>query len=136
MPITPLIAIHMGAALAATAIGPVALWSRRQGAAHPRLHRAAGYAFVTLMVCAALSACFIRSHDLPNWGGYTPIHLLIPVALLSMGRSLWQLYRGNIAAHRKIMRGVYIGACIVAGLFTLMPGRYLGGLLWRQLGLL
>lgn len=136
MPITPLIAIHMSAALAATAIGPVALWSRRQGASHPRLHRAAGYAFVTLMVCAALSACFIRSHDLPNWGGYTPIHLLIPVALLSMGRSLWQLYRGNIAAHRKIMRGVYIGACIVAGLFTLMPGRYLGGLLWRQLGLL
>lgn len=135
MSLTPLIAIHMSAAIAATAIGPIALWSRRQGTARPRLHRAAGYAFVTLMLCAALSACFIRDERLPNWGGYTPIHLLIPVALLSMGRALWHLQRGNIARHRKIMQGVYIGACLVAGLFTLLPGRYLGGLLWRQLGL-
>lgn len=136
MPMTPLIAIHMSAAIAATALGPVALWARREGAARPRLHRAAGYAFVTLMLCAALSACFIRDHSLPNWGGYTPIHLLIPVALLGLGRSFWHLYRGNIAGHRRIMRGVYLGACVVAGLFTLLPGRYLGGLLWRSLGLI
>ncbi len=136
MQLTPLIAIHMSAALAATAIGPVALWSRRRGAAHPRLHRAAGYAFVTLMAGAALSACFIRDFSLPNWGGYTPIHLLVPLSLAGIGRSLWHLYRGNIAGHRQIIRSVYIGACIVAGLFTLLPGRYLGGLLWHQLGLL
>lgn len=33
------------------------------------------------------------------------------------------------------MRSVYIGACVVAGLFTLVPGRYLGDLLWQRLGL-
>ncbi|WP_280189345.1 DUF2306 domain-containing protein [Delftia sp. PS-11] len=136
MQLTPLIAIHMGAALAATAIGPVALWARRAGAARPRLHRAAGHAFVTLMVCAAISAGFIRDTSLPNWGGYTPIHLLVPVTLINLARSFWFLYRGNIEGHRKTMRGLYFGACVVAGLFTLLPSRYLGGLLWRQLGLL
>jgi uncharacterized membrane protein len=30
------------------------------------------------------------------------------------------------------MRGLYFGACVVAGVFTLLPGRYLGGLLWKQ----
>lgn len=133
---TPLIAIHMSAALAATATGAIALWARRQRAPRPRLHRAAGHAFVTLILSTALSACFIRSHTGPNWNGYTLIHLLIPVALLSVARSFWSLYRGNIAGHRKTMIGLYIGACVVAGLFTLRPDRYLGELLWRQLGLL
>ena len=27
-------------------------------------------------------------------------------------------------------RGIYIGGCVVAGLFTLLPGRFLGSLLW------
>jgi uncharacterized membrane protein len=30
------------------------------------------------------------------------------------------------------MQFTYIGACIVAGLFTLVPGRYLGDLLWHN----
>jgi uncharacterized membrane protein len=35
------------------------------------------------------------------------------------------------------MRGLYIGGCVVAGLFTLLPGRFLGDMLWRHtLGLL
>jgi uncharacterized membrane protein len=71
MQLTPLIAIHMSAAMAATATGAIALLARRRAATHPRLHRAAGYAFVTLMVCAAVSACFIRDYRLPNWAGYT-----------------------------------------------------------------
>ena len=44
MQFTPLIAIHMTAALGALATGPVALWARRAGAQRPRLHRAFGYA--------------------------------------------------------------------------------------------
>ena len=29
-----------------------------------------------------------------------------------------------------------VGACVIAGAFTLLPSRYLGGLLWRGLGLI
>ena len=67
MQMTPVIAVHMTASLAALAIGPVALWARRGHAARiantqrPRLHRAAGYAWVTLMLLSAFSALFILS---------------------------------------------------------------------------
>ena len=56
MQLTPVIAIHMTAALAALALGPVALWARRGAQQRPQLHRAAGYAWVTLMLLTALSA--------------------------------------------------------------------------------
>jgi uncharacterized membrane protein len=136
MQLTPIIAVHMTAAILAVATGPVALWARKGRLQRPRLHRAFGYAWVTLMLVTAVSAIFIRDFGLPNLGGYTPIHLLIPVTLVALFGAFWFLARGNIAGHRKTMQRLYIGACLVAGLFTLLPGRYLGHMLWGQLGLL
>jgi len=135
--LTHTIAIHMSAAILAVAIGPVALWARKGATQRPRLHRAFGYAWVTLMLLAAVSAIFIRDYRLPNIAGFTPIHLLIPVTLGTLFAAFWFLLRGNINGHRKSMQRLYIGACLVAGAFTLLPGRYLGQLVWGQwLGLL
>ena len=143
MQLTPVIAIHLSAALAAIALGPVALWARRGHAARlahsqrPRLHRAAGYAWVTLMLATAISAMFIRDHNLPNIAGYTPIHLFVPYTLGGLLLAFRHLLRGNIEGHRKAMVQLYMGACPIAGAFTLMPSRYLGQLVWGQwLGLL
>ena len=133
---SPLIAVHMSAALAATAIGPIALWAREGSDQRIRLHRAAGYAWVTLMLVAALSAIFIRDFRLPNIAGYTPIHLLVPVVLGCLFFSFRALLRGDIRRHRRLMVWLYIGGCLVAGAFTLLPHRYLGGLLaslWASL---
>jgi len=127
----------MSAAILAVAIGPVALWARKGATQRPRLHRAFGYAWVTLMLLAAVSAIFIRDYRLPNIAGFTPIHLLIPVTLGTLFAAFWFLLRGNINGHRKSMQRLYIGACLVAGAFTLLPGRYLGQLVWDQwLGLI
>lgn len=135
MQLTPLIAIHMTAALAAIATGPVALWARKGAAQRPKLHRAFGYAWVTLMIVAATSAIFIPANDdLPSIGGFGPIHVLIPVVYFALFGAFWYLAKGNIAGHRKTMQRLYIGACIVAGGFTLLPDRYLGNLLWTSLG--
>ncbi|WP_439114488.1 DUF2306 domain-containing protein [Hydrogenophaga sp.] len=134
---TPVIAIHLSAALAALCIGPMALWARSSQAQRPRLHRAAGYAWVTLMLITAVSALFIRDFNLPNLGGYTPIHLLVPVTLGTLFLAFRHLLRGNIAGHRKNMLALYVGGCIVAGAFTLLPNRFLGQLVWGQwLGLI
>ncbi len=132
--LTPAIAIHASAALAATVIGPVALWARRARAQRPRLHRAAGYAWVTLMVAAAVSALFIQGTQGPRWGGFGPIHLLIPVTLGMLVLAFRHLLRGNIAGHRQTMQRLYLGACVVAGFFTLLPSRLLGQWLGTQLG--
>ena len=140
---TPAITIHLAAALAALAIGPVALWARRGHARghvrtlRPGLHRAAGYAWVTLMLATAISALFIRDFNLPNIAGYTPIHLFVPYTLGGLYLAFAHLRRGHIEGHRKSMLGLYLGACVTAGAFTLLPGRYLGQLVWGQwLGLL
>ncbi len=137
MDMSPLIAVHLTAALGAVAVGPVALWARRAGALRPQLHRAAGYAWVTLMLLTATSAIFIQDYQLPNIAGYTPIHLLIPVVYGMLFLAFWFLAKGNFTGHRRTMQGLYAGACVVAGAFTLLPGRLLGELIWVEwLGLL
>lgn len=137
MTLTPIVAVHMTAALLATATGPVALWARLGMRQRPQLHRAFGYAWVTLMIVTAVSAIFIRSTLGFSYAGVSPIHLLIPFTLLNLVGAFWALSRGDIARHRWHMQGVYFGACVIAGFFTLVPGRYLGVLIWsRWLGLL
>ncbi len=143
MQLSPTIAIHLSAALGAIVLGPVALWARRGHAGRiaqtqrPRLHRAAGYAWVTLMVATAISAMFIRDFRLPNIAGYTPIHFLVPVVLGSLFMAFRALLRGDVLRHRRWMTSLYLNACLVAGGFTLLPNRFLGQLVWSQwLGLL
>ncbi len=137
MNLSPLIAVHMTAALGAIATGPVALWARKGATQRPKLHRAFGYAWVTLMLVAATSAVFIRSSSERNLAGFSVIHLLIVLTYAMLFLAFWSLVKGRISAHRKFMQGLYVGACVVAGVFTLAPGRYLGQLVWGQwLGLL
>ena len=135
MQLTPIVAVHMTAALGALATGPVALWARRSRTQHPKLHRAFGYAWVTLMVVTAVSALFLRDWTLPNVAGYTPVHLLVPVTFASLFGAFYMLGTGNVAGHRKVMQRLYFAACIVAGAFTLLPRRLLGKLLWTSAGL-
>jgi uncharacterized membrane protein len=131
MQLTPVIATHMSLALTAVAIGPVALWSRL-GSTRPRLHRSMGYAWVTCMFGAAFSGLFIRDNQLPNWAGFTPIHLLIPVTFYCLYKGLRAIAQGQVSAHRHTMQWTYIAACVITGLFTLLPQRYLGQLVWGQ----
>jgi uncharacterized membrane protein len=82
------------------------------------------------MIGAAISGLFIRDYQLPNIAGYTPIHLLIPVTIFSIYRAFNFLVHGNYKGHQLTMQWTYGLACIVTGLFTLLPGRYLGQMLW------
>jgi len=132
MQMSPIIAVHLTAAVSALVLGPVVLWARRGRTQRPRLHRALGYAWVTLMVMTAVSALFIRDFKLPNIGGYTPVHLLVPLVFFGLTRAFWKLTKGDIRSHRISMQVTYISACIVAGGFTLLPSRHLGQILWGQ----
>jgi uncharacterized membrane protein len=92
--LSPAVAIHLTAALAATVLGPLALWARKGHAQgqpqHPRLHRAFGYAWVTLMLLTAISALFIRSHFSHAVAGFSWIHLLIPLTVASLVLAFWR----------------------------------------------
>lgn len=126
--LSPIVLIHLFAALSATALGPAALMMRWR-TQRPKLHRAFGYAWVTMMATTALSAVFIRSEI--NIGScFSWIHLLIPVTIGSLIAAFWFLVKGNIRFHRNTMVSLYISACLIAGGFTLLPGRFLGQFLW------
>ncbi len=126
--LSPAVAIHLALALGALLVGPLALTARKGS----RLHRAGGYAWVMLMLGAALSAIFIRDFRLPNLAGFTPIHLLVIVTFAGIGRGIVYIVRRNVRGHRKAMWSTYLGACVGAGLFALLPNRYLGQLVWHQ----
>lgn len=122
-------AIHLVLALVAAALGPFALRSRKGGP----VHRTVGRVWVVAMAGAAVAAIFVRSTSaLPSWHGFSPIHALVVLTLLGLGQALLAVARGDIAGHRSAMRRTYFGACLGAGVFTLLPGRYLGDLLWHH----
>ncbi len=84
------------------------------------LHRAIGYAFMTLMVVTAIAAFFIPSF---MGGRFSAIHLFIPLTLITVPRALLAARRGDIRAHKWSLIGLYFGAIGIAGFFAFMPGR-------------
>lgn len=128
----PLVFAHLMLALGALALGAVLLWGRKGNTTH----RSLGWAWVTLMAGVAVSGGFIRDYHLPNLAGFTPIHLFVVLVAWQLPRAVLYARRGRIEAHRQAMRGLYRGGCLIAGAFTLLPGRFLGTMLWRQVGLI
>jgi uncharacterized membrane protein len=126
--LSPAIIVHMTLAIGALVLGPVALTVRKGS----RLHRASGYMWVTLMLGAAISSALIRDFRLPNIMGYTPIHIFTIMTIAGVTAALVFIARRNIKAHKQIMWQTYLGGCIGAGTFALLPSRYLGDLVWHQ----
>ena len=126
MEFTPVILIHVVAAGGAIVLGGIALLLRKGTPAH----RLLGRAWVALMLIAALLSFGIRTSGHFSW-----IHLLSVATLLGLGASLYAAVRGRISQHRRGMIASYIGL-VVAGAFTLLPGRRLGELVWHAAGLL
>ena len=124
----PAVLIHLTLASAAVLLGPAALWARKGS----RGHRGLGYAWVTVMVGTAISAFFIRSTGSFQLHGFSPIHVLAIVTLAGVTAAIVAIARRQVEAHRKGMQRLYLGACLGAGVFTLLPGRYLGDLLWHH----
>ena len=122
----PLIFFHLVTAVGALLLGALIL-SRRKGTYS---HRTLGWCWVVLMGSTALASAFIRDYRLPNLFGYTPIHFFTAFVAVMLPRGIWYIRKGNVSGHRKTMKYLYIGACVLAGVFTLLPGRFLGSLLW------
>ena len=62
-------------------------------------------------------------HQLRLVGPWSPIHLLSIFTLLMLPLAVWKAHTHQVAAHRRIMIFLFSGALVIAGLFTLMPGR-------------
>jgi uncharacterized membrane protein len=124
----PLVFFHLVTAFAALFLGIVML-ARRKGTGS---HRVLGWCWVVLMAVTALSSAFIRDYGMPNIAGFTPIHVFTVLVAVTLPRGIWAVRHGNVAGHRRAMTRLFFGACVLAGIFTLLPGRFLGQLLWKH----
>jgi uncharacterized membrane protein len=111
------IRIHVFSALAALVIGALQLTAPKGTFSH----RVVGWAWAVLMTIVALSSFFI--HGMRWIGPFGPIHLLSLFVLYALPLSLRHGHRGEIVNHAKGMRGLFYGGLVLAGVFTLWPGR-------------
>jgi uncharacterized membrane protein len=72
-------------------------------------------------VIVAVSSFFI--HDLRIWDAWSPIHLLSVFTLAMLPLAVMHARRHRVDRHRRAMIAIFVGALVIAGLFTLAPGR-------------
>jgi uncharacterized membrane protein len=84
-------------------------------------HRTIGWIWVVLMLAVAISAFWI--HEIRLIGPFSPIHLLSIFTPIMLVLAVLHARRHNVSAHKKAMTTIFFGALVIAGLFTLLPGR-------------
>ena len=117
------VTIHLASVLAALVLGAALLSRRLKG---DRAHRIAGWTWVALMLTAALSSLWI-----PGFMKLTWIHVFTLITLVSLPLGVYRARTHNVKGHRATMIGLFTGGLVIAGLFALVPGRFLGNALLR-----
>src|SRR5712691_5462873 len=108
---------HAFAALGAFALGAVQLAAPKGTIPH----RVFGWVWATLLLVVAVSSFFI--HEIRLWGPFSPIHLLSIFTLVMLPLAVLRARRHNVDGHRRAMLGLFLGALLIAGAFTFLPGR-------------
>ena len=108
------IQLHAASAMAAVGLGAVQL-AAPQGTLP---HRQLGYVWVALMLIVAVTAIFIRVGGSFSW-----IHIFVPLTLLGVAGLVIQARKGLVARHRGTVLGLYLGALMIPGVFSFLPGR-------------
>ena len=113
----PQVPLHAFAAMAAFVLGLIQFAAPKGTLPH----RTIGWIWVALMAAVAVSSFWI--HQIRLLGPFSPIHLLSIFTLAMLPFGVWFAHRHRVADHRRVMVLMFSGALVIAGLFTLLPGR-------------
>jgi uncharacterized membrane protein len=94
-------------------------------------HRTVGYVWIVLMVTTAIVSFSIHTIN-PN--GLSWIHIFSVLTLVSAPLIVLYARRGQVEKHRGAVLGLMLGGLVIAGVFTFIPGRALGQLVFRLFG--
>ena len=111
------IPVHAIMAMIAIILGGIQLSMKKGGL----IHKLLGRIWVGIMLIVAITSFFI--HEIKLWGAYSPIHLLSLLTIFTLGVGIYYVRVGNVKRHKQTMIALYFFALIVAGFFTLYPGR-------------
>lgn len=114
---------HLGTIVVALALTPTMLLRRRGD----RLHRRLGWVWAGAMFLTALVSFDLR---LINRGQFSFIHLLSLWTLIQVPVIVWAARTHNVTRHHRAVRGMVIGALLIAGIFTFPFQRLLGSWLF------
>jgi uncharacterized membrane protein len=110
---------HIATILIAVILTPVMLLRRRGDWWHRRL----GWVWVTALAATAAVSFGIRGL---NSGSLSLIHILSAWTFIQLPLIVWHARHHNLAKHRNAVRGMVIGALLIAGFFTFPFNRLLG----------
>ena len=113
---------HLGTVFPAFLIGTYLLFNSKGR----NIHKLFGKIYMVLMLLTASVTLFMSAivgPTLLNHFGF--IHLFSLLVFYSVPTAYFATRNGNIAKHKSSMLGLYIGGLLIAGSFTLMPGRLL-----------
>ncbi len=117
------VVIHVATVCPAVPLGLYLMLARKGG---PR-HKMLGRVWIALMVVTALSALFIRHI---NDGGFSFIHIFVPLTLIGAWQTVTSARRGDLRAHRRHLVQLYLGALIIPGAFSFIGSRLMGAWLF------
>ena len=114
--------VHVSAVLPAIPLGGYLLLARKGTKRHKQL----GKLWLVLMLVTATSAIFIQSS-----GGFSPIHILIPVTFHAAWKTVATARKGDIAGHKKHLVFTYFAALVVPGILAFaFDGRLMNTMLF------
>lgn len=95
------------------------------------IHKRLGRIYMVLMLFTAIVTLFMPAYVGPTiFNHFGWIHLFSFLTIWTVPTAYIAIKKGNVKAHKRKMILLYFGALIIAGGFTLMPGRYLHNLLF------
>ena len=95
-------------------------------------HRVMGYLWVGCMAVIALSSFGIQSL---KPGSFSFIHVISVYTLIVLPFAVLHARRGRVRRHAITMISLFVGALVIAGAFTLVPGRIMHHVVFGALSL-
>lgn len=114
---SPSIQLHAFSAMGAFLLGLVQFAAPKGTLPHQTI----GWIWVALMLVVAISSFWV--HTIRLWGPWSPIHFLSIFTLVTLPAAVYAAHAHRVSIHRRAMIALFAGALVVAGIFTLLPGR-------------
>ena len=119
---TTLMYFHLATVVPCILLGPAQFFMKKGSP----VHKTIGKVYMILMLITATITLFMPAQvgpTLANHFGF--IHGFSLLALYSVPKAYFAARRGDLKSHQGSMIGLYVGGIIIAGGFTLAPGRFL-----------
>ncbi|WP_397362928.1 DUF2306 domain-containing protein [Olleya sp. R77988] len=117
--------IHLATILPAFILGTISFILKKG----TQIHKIIGRIYMVLMLFTAIVTLFMPAYVGPQlFNHFGWIHLFSVLTIYTVPTAYIAIKKGNVKAHKGKMIGLYIGAILIAGAFTFMPGRYMHNL--------